>query len=312
MLFVFILSYGNFAQASSTWTNKFIRGRHLKGITSTLRPALGVVSPCAISSLEILGLDPILGKKRPIEVALFHSLKKSQLDLSNTPSIIIMPPSGGDNVLDTLYAHLFCENGFNVYILRDWFGNLSNYELDPRSHDEEGLRGYSAVLHLLEFIKPASPEKIGLLGTSKGAIQGSLLMALEDELRTSILIAGGADLPRILAVGTHSEVAKIRKKRMEKYKLASVELYEALLRQELKLDPGPLFAGYENKNMLFYIGQRDTTVPTSNQLQLQNLAIKGGAIVESYAYDAAHTRTILAAFTNGRDRFLRFFKEFVY
>jgi|GEM_PF-6540898 len=300
------------SEAQAYWSSEEIRGKHIPGITFNLQPAFGLVSRCSIYSLEISGSDPIHRQKRRINAKMFQSLKSAQLDIPNTRTIIILPPSGGENAIDTLYAHLFCEAGFNVYILQDWLGNLENYELDPSSHDEEGLRGYSAVAHLLEFINPAQLEKVGLLGTSKGAIHGSVIMALESRIKTSVFIVGGADLPKILAVGTHSEVIKIRKKRMEHYRLVSVEDYEAKLREQLMLDPSKLAGGFRNKNMLFYGGLRDTTVPYKNQILLQHLALKAGANVESYAYDDDHTRTILAAFTNGRERFLNFFKEFVF
>jgi hypothetical protein len=45
---------------------------------------------------------------------------KLQSKIPNQKSILIIPPTGGTNFIDRSYGKLFCENGFDVFILDRW------------------------------------------------------------------------------------------------------------------------------------------------------------------------------------------------
>ena len=80
-----------------------------------------------------------------------------------TKSLMIVPPTGGTNLIDKNYAKKFFDAGYNVYIVNDWpreTGKPFDLELHERfySHAEK------AIEMTLQQIKTPF---VGILGTPK-------------------------------------------------------------------------------------------------------------------------------------------------
>src|SRR5688500_14956213 len=95
---------------------------------------------------------------------------------SDKRSIILMPPTGGTNLIDRSYASTLCERGFDVYILEQWTGGSEYNELDLLIHEKHYHLAQKAIGLTIENIR--SSRFIGILGTSAGGIHASIAMSL--------------------------------------------------------------------------------------------------------------------------------------
>jgi hypothetical protein len=78
-------------------------------------------------------------------------------------SILILPPTGGSNVIDRLYAKTLRSAGFDVYILKHWTGD-DEYSLELEIHQRLYEKAQKAIGKVLSDIETPF---IGILGTSE-------------------------------------------------------------------------------------------------------------------------------------------------
>jgi hypothetical protein len=186
------------------------------------------------------------------------------------PVIIILAISGGGYALEQNFASYFAELGYAAIVVD------REHELDQ---DAGGGRGVDLamrqgvitnrqIVDWIETRKELDTSRIGVLGTSTGAIKGAMLAATESRISASVLLLVGGDLPHILM---HSDLPKIVKKR-EQYlsdsTLSQAEL-EALLRQNVSLDPLRLAPFIDPSKVMLVLAGLDTTVPFSTGWQLR-------------------------------------------
>jgi hypothetical protein len=252
---------------------------------------------CRIENHEILGRDPVTGETRKVQVALY--LTKT---LSNKV-VLILPPTGGVNILDKGYSNEFCSSGINAALVYGWdFQNQSR--IDPQMHNEGALRSLAAAKHVVEFLSVKKFTRIGMLGTSIGAISGTLVLGFEPRIAASTLIVGSSKFADVIAESDESGARALRKKRMTEMGLKTLEEYRSFIKQHVWLDPA-LFLNKSMRARVFTItAEEDTTVPTKYQLDLnqevnlaQHLSLRGD-----------HTDVIKNMFFYERQRITDFFK----
>lgn len=179
-------------------------------------------------------------------------------------SVIIMPPSGGSNLIDRSYARKFCQRGFDAYVMNRWSED-DEYDLDLEIHQRFYERGQRAIGTLLKNLK--SPF-IGLLGTSVGAQHSLIAAGSFKKISAVFVIVGGVPIPDILAHSSQEILATARKARFAQFGLNSKEEYARAIDSVFFLDP--LKRGRPQKKLGMIISMNDTMVPTRYQLKLKD------------------------------------------
>lgn len=182
-------------------------------------------------------------------------------------SILIMPPTGGVNFLDRSYAKTFCENGFDVYVLKKWRDD-DEYNLELEIHD----RFYSRAQKALDLtVAQIQTPFIGILGTSVGALHTAIAMGRIEKINAAFIITGGSSIAEIIATSDQDVMVDARTKRFEKYKFKTDSEYIQALEKILPFEPLKLPPLFKGKYLGMVVATEDTTVPAKNQLQLQEL-----------------------------------------
>lgn len=255
------------------------------------------LSGCRLSELELAVEDPVTRGPGWVRARIY------QASGSAPRSIILLPPTGGENLMDKGYANALCSAGFRVILLREWAHDTEAL-LDLGMHDRNALRALAAVRHVLDYLRPAANEPVGILGTSVGALTSSLALQFDPRLKAAVLIVGGVGMPEIIAKTTEQGAAKLRAERMRHFGFRSPEEYLAALERNVKIEPAD-FAGHSGaKKILAVVGKRDVTVPTHLQRELVR---RFGA--QAIEHEGDHMATILWAFWNQCARFTSFFRE---
>jgi hypothetical protein len=184
-----------------------------------------------------------------------------------TKSIIILPPTGGENLIDRSYASALCEAGFDVYVMQHWDYDDSD-SLNLQVHERIYEHTQKAIGLVVAQIE--SPF-IGILGTSVGAIHSSVATSLQPRINAAFLIVGGAPIANVIVHSDQDVLVRGRKKRYEMFKFKNDDEYAAALDREIKLDPFKLAPGFKGKTLGMIISSGDTTVPSEYQEKLRDL-----------------------------------------
>lgn len=267
------------------------------GFRLTETPAGRSLSFCRLTDAKLETRDPVTAEKSEVSVRIYHARKDSDR------TVILLPPTGGENILDQGYANHLCGAGLNVALLQTW-SHQTDVTLDPSMHDHGALRSLSAIRHTLDYLRPARGTQVGILGTSVGALSSSLALGFDPRLNTAVLIVGGLGFPEIVARSTEKGAAKLREERMKAFGMKSVEDYVAFITKNVKVEPADFVGFSGSKKVLAFVGTKDDTVPTRNQFEL----VKAYA-AESDEYAGDHTATILNTFTWKRGKIAAFFEE---
>jgi hypothetical protein len=188
--------------------------------------------------------------------------------LDTSPLVVILPPTGGTNVIDRSYAKSICRNGFRTVILEQWTG-MDEVSLDFSLHQRLFTRGTSAIQSVLEFF-PRSVSR-ALIGTSVGALYALHYLSFSDgrpapTIDVAFLIVGGLDLPKIVASSRQAQMVDLRRARNNKFNLPGDSAHEERIRNEFRnfsmARPASL------KKLGLVISLNDDYVPTETQTLL--------------------------------------------
>ncbi|HEY8279700.1 MAG TPA: hypothetical protein VIH99_08755 [Bdellovibrionota bacterium] len=252
---------------------------------------------CVLTPVEITGADPVTGNPRKVKAVIYEPNRREA-----THTVLLMPPTGGENFMDRGYADTMCGKDFRVAILQRWDFDTQR-DLDLGTFDRAALRTLAAAEHLLEYLRPTKP--VGILGTSLGALGASFIMSFDPRVQAGVLIVGGDNLDEIIAHSDESGVAQLRQKQMEKNGFRSVDEYQQAMKSAIRLHPST-FAGYSGpKNVKMYMGMADTTVPTKNQIDLQR-ALGNPSVVK---FDGSHGATIFNTYMFEVDGVVSFLQQ---
>lgn len=276
-------------------TIQWIQNSIRHGIRASEQPT---AETCVQASLNIVATDPITFKPGRIRVGLYHPAPAAV-----APStILLFPPTGGENFMDDQYAANLCIQGFQVALMQRWDGD-TDLDIDLGTFDRVALRTIAASEHVLEYLKPR--REVGILGTSLGAIEASAVMGYDSRIKVGVLIVGGASLYDVVAHTDQEEFADLRNKQMAANGLKTTAEYEVALKNAIKIDNG-VFAQWSGpKTISFYMGTEDTTVPTNDQKHLASL-YSHAQVVE---YPADHVDTIVHTFVSDSWQIPAFFQR---
>lgn len=184
-------------------------------------------------------------------------------------SIIILPPTGGTNLIDRSYARLLCAEGYNVYILDKWTG-YDEYALDLDIH----RRYYARTQRAVETIVAEIPEahSIGILGTSVGALHAAIAAGKITRISHALFITGGADITGLIVDSDQSVMRVAREKRNRMFGFKTRDDYYNELKKHIELDPLFYESELKKKKISLVVSDSDTTVPGPYQRLLQKIS----------------------------------------
>jgi hypothetical protein len=181
---------------------------------------------------------------------------------------VILPPTGGTNLIDRSYARFLCAEGFNVYIL-DKYTDDDEYSLDLDIH----RRFYGRVQKAIDLILSQIPQNqsVGVMGTSVGALHAAIAAGRVPRIKQALIITGGADIASVIVDSDQEAMQIARKKRNLMYGFKNRDEYYNELKKHIVLDPLFFRENYSGKKISMVIGERDTTVPVRNQKILRDV-----------------------------------------
>lgn len=242
----------NRTQQLVRWIHQFIRPR----ISATETALSGA---CGRQELDVIGADPIDFKARHVHGSIYSP------DRAHPRTLLIFPPTGGENAFDDGYATFLCKHGFKVALMQHWEHDTER-DLDLGTYDRASLRTLAAAEHVLQYLSPIGD--VGVLGTSLGAIEASGFMGYEPRVKAAVLIVGGAPMSDVIAHTDEIGMSAVRARQMEAMQLTSVDQFAKALRKNMKIDNLYLAQNSKKIKVRLYIATHDTTVPTQNQLDL--------------------------------------------
>ncbi len=216
-------------------------------------------------------------------------------------TILIMPPTGGENVIDRSYAKMFCEAGYEVFILKEW-SNQYEKDVELELHQRFYERSQKAIELVLKEVKETS--QIGLLGTSVGALFSEVAASIQPRINAVFVIVGGAPIASIIVNSDQQAMIDLAERRRQRYGFSSKEQYQTALSAKFKLEPMSLGDGYKNKKLGALIALDDTTVPTAAQKNLVALW-QTQTVIER---NNGHFWAIVNAWLFDSDKILNFFE----
>lgn len=199
--------------------------------------------------------------------------------------VLIIPPTGGTNFIDRSYARSLCRAGLRAVILNHWSeDDEHSYELEI--HTRFYNRAQRAIdLLVSEFLGGAdgdskfgmkseeegkSQVKIGVLGTSVGALHGSVAFARRPEITSGFFIVGGGDIADIIVHSDQGAMKDAKEVRRKKYGFKSDEEYQAAVEKVLPYEPLKIPFDRSRKRLGMVISESDQTVPGKNQLLMRD------------------------------------------
>ncbi len=216
-------------------------------------------------------------------------------------SVVILPPTGGENFIDRSYSKQFCKAGYDVYIIKEWTG-MNEEASDLALHDRLYGRGQKAIELVLAEIKT---PYIGLLGTSVGALHGAVAASMQDRLNAVFVIAGGAPITEIIVQSDQDAMKKLKKLRYEKYSFKNDEEYGSALIAAFHFEPMMLGDGWKKKTLGMSLALKDKTVPVAQQKKLSDFWNPKVTMTRKNA----HFWEIVSTWANDSDEVLGFFED---
>lgn len=185
----------------------------------------------------------------------------------STKNILILPPTGGTNVLDRSYAQILCNQGFNVFILEHWTDD-QEFSLELSIHERFYRRSFHAVDTVTKNIQSTFT---GILGTSVGAIHAAIAVQHHEKIQAAFLITGGAPIAEVIADSDQVILQKARQDRFASMGFKSKSEYTEAIDKVLPMDPFNSKPIDPKKKIAMVIAPEDTTVPGATQTALRNL-----------------------------------------
>lgn len=225
---------------------------------------------------------------------------KNENNLKGT--ISIFPPTGGENIIDRLYAADLALQGFEVFILQRWTG----YEIEGIKYELHNKFYGSAQRALNKVLTKAKTTNFGILGTSVGALHTSVALTVNPKLKTGFIIVGGLPIPEVIIQSNQKAMVNLKNKRYVEYNLTDDEQYLKELSQVFQFEPTAQDINHSvGKNIEAIVSKNDELVPYENQIKAANFF----KVLDPTASSLSHTRTVMYYGLFKRSKVIQFFEK---
>lgn len=222
---------------------------------------------CKQSYVKIMVEDPATLERTPVELQIVRPRSSRPV-----PVVIIVPTISGKTLIDTSSADTLCKKGM-ASIIAD-INDTSQPKVLPSWEHEDRVNRFAVlalrtVIDFAEGYRYFDRDRIGMLGTSLGGINASLMAGVEAErLKAIVITVGGGNLPYTLAWSDNSTIRKLRDARMKAVGMTRVEEYEDKLHEVLRYDPHDFADRVYTDRILMVLAKKDVTVPYGTQWYL--------------------------------------------
>jgi pimeloyl-ACP methyl ester carboxylesterase len=184
-----------------------------------------------------------------------------QLPQSNSAVVLLLPISGGEYEVESLFARYFAKNGLAVVLVhRREIGRQTPSPEAINDWLKQNIARNKRVLDWIETRQELDPKRIGMFGISMGGIQAALQAALDQRIQAAIPGLVGGDLPFVLAHSTEKTIAKRRAAFLREHKM-SLTRFEEGLRSGITCDPSLMARYVDPRKIMLVLGRCDTVVP---------------------------------------------------
>jgi dienelactone hydrolase len=220
----------------------------------------------SVESISVLLNDPLRQRGEYNQEYLYYRTTQG----GRRPTVIVFPPFSGTKTLDAFTAIKFAKRGYNAVIVIPTESLTDKTRPLDKTDDlliRESIAGRIAI-DLLETFPEADKEKIYATGISMGGIRTALFFGIEPRVRKAAEIAGGGDLPGIIADTQFSMLKKVRDARMQIEGIATIPEFRTYMQKVMTMDPLD-FAGLRNpEDILMVMCEGDVFVPDVYQKKL--------------------------------------------
>jgi hypothetical protein len=225
---------------------------------------------------------------------------KNENELKGT--LFIFPPTGGENIIDRLYAADFALQGYEVFILQTWTG----YEIEGFKYELHNKFYGSAQIALNKVLTKAKTTNFGILGTSVGALHTSVALTVNPKLKTGFIIVGGLPIPEVIIQSNQQAMVNLKNKRYVEYNLTDDTQYLKELNQVFQFEPTAQDINHSTgKTIGAIVSKNDELVPFENQIKASDF-FKTSELTTSRL---SHTTTVMYYGLFKRHKVIKFFKQ---
>jgi dienelactone hydrolase len=224
---------------------------------------------CAQYSAELHFLDSVSGTRRTqtISVWLPEPLGGPK------PAVIVVPTIEGRTVIEDRTAYWACTSGL-IGVIADVNDTTLPQTLPDWGYEDRHMRhsvtALQAVTEWASGDRRIQPGRIGAVGVSLGGITTALWLGVDPRVRAGMIVAGGGNLPEILALSTQKRIVALRESRMRAAGLLTAAEYEEALQKTVRFDP--YYLGARTKATLKMVsGTGDVSVPFADQDSLWDI-----------------------------------------
>ena len=189
---------------------------------------------------------------------------------TTSEQVLILPPTGGENMTDRGLARSLCRRGHLVIIFN--YLQLPEVSIDLSIHDQTNRK----LLDLIDRYLTLEARQTTIIGSSLGGIYASMIFSAAQNknpqwpgfrfIKNLVTIAAGGSLADVLGYSTQEAVIVQRARRFKEYNFKTVKEYTTALNQAIELDP--IRNAKPSKNVLVYASTNDPVVPSFTQVNL--------------------------------------------
>jgi pimeloyl-ACP methyl ester carboxylesterase len=186
--------------------------------------------------------------------------------------VVILPPTGGENVADRKLAKSLCKKGQLVKVL-----DYPQPPITPKDYDGHE-RITRQIITAIDSFFDGETRPTTLIGASLGGIYASLLysLSLRDNsewknirvIDSLVAVVAGGPLPVVLSQSEQKDLKLVREERLKTGSFMNLADYERFMNERIFTDVIKLMA--TNGNVLFYGSTNDKIVPTKTQRALSH------------------------------------------
>ena len=217
-------------------------------------------------------------------------------------SLIIIPPTGRTNFIDRRYAQIFCDAGYDVYLLHGWTDDTeTTTELEIHEHF------YGQAQKAMKVVIDQIPQSsfIGVLGTSVGGLHAAISAGYQNRLNAVFVITAGIPVAEVIVNSDQEAMKYLKRERQKRYGFSSAEENVQAIDKAFHYEPQQLSEKYKKIKLGMVIGLNDETVPTENQKKLETFW-KPHKVIQ---FSSNHFWSIVKSWLFKSDEILQFFEE---